>query len=163
MLAGAYGEIRRIARAVVSRSGPVQLEPTELANEAVIRLILSSTTFENQGHMLATAARALRQSMIDELRKSGAAKRLAPSAITMALGSGQPVVSLELLDEAIRQLQTVSAESARIVELRFMLGMTIDEAAQAMAISPRTLKRKWAAARAWLHGNLRDRADGVTV
>lgn len=159
MLAGAYDEIRRIARGIVGRGGPVQLDPTELAHEAAIKLMLSAGVYDNKGHMLATAARALRQTLIDEMRKASAAKRLAPGPITIALIQGHPPLTLEWLDEAVRELEAIAPENARLVELRFMLGMTIEESAVALGISPRTVKRKWAATRAWLQDMLARHAD----
>jgi len=161
MLADAYADIRRIARGIVRRGGPMQLDPTELANEAAIRLMVSAGRFETQGHMLATAARALRQSLIDEMRKVNAAKRMAPGALTMALMNDQPPLTLEWLDDAVRELEAVSPENARLVELRFMLGLTIEEAAAALDVSPRTVKRKWTATRAWLQAMLAESRDAL--
>lgn len=161
MLAGAYDDIRRIARGIVGRGGPMQLDPTELANEAAIRLMVSSGVFETRGHMLATAARALRQTLIDELRKASAAKRMAPGAITMALVHDHPPLTLEWLDEAVQKLEAISPENARLVELRFMLGLTIEETASVLDTSPRSVKRKWMATRAWLQAALADSADAA--
>jgi RNA polymerase sigma factor (TIGR02999 family) len=154
--ADCYEEMRRIARRVLtSASDRHLLQPTELAHEAAIRLLaLDSATFECRAHMLAIAARITRRALIDEARASRAKKRQTPSLLTLWPGEARKEVLLEDLDEALVGLAAVSADHARIVELRFMLGLTVDEAAVAEGIAPRTVKRRWAAARAWLQQRL---------
>ena len=129
-------------------------QPTELANEAAIRLIRSNlrdVRVKDQGHLLAVSARMMRQLIIDEARKAMSAKRHVPALMT-AWPSDDLVglINLSDLDLALTALATLSPTRAEIVELRFMMGMTVEETAAAMGMSERTIKRQWQAARAWL-------------
>jgi RNA polymerase sigma factor (TIGR02999 family) len=128
------------------------LQPTELANEAAVRLVranLSGAT--NQGHLLAIAARTMRQILVDEARRSAAAKRSAPPIVTQWPGGDRDaLVDMADMDEALAALAAISPERAEIVELRFMLGMTVEETAAATGVPERTVKRRWQSARAWL-------------
>jgi RNA polymerase sigma factor (TIGR02999 family) len=143
--------MRRVARRLVSGDGmEAALAPTDLANEAVVRLIQSrSLAASDQGHMLAIAAQTMRRILIDEARKARAAKRQMPSLMTTWPG-GASLIGIEDLDHALEALAQFSAEHARIVELRFSLGMSVEETARATGIPERTVKRRWQAARAWL-------------
>jgi RNA polymerase sigma factor (TIGR02999 family) len=164
MLADCYGEMRRIARGLLAGDAlKAVYQPTELANEAVLRL-LDATAIEvsGRGHLLACAARTMRRTLIDESRKQAAAKRRRPELVTsIPGGGGGDLIPLERLDEALAALARHSPEHAEIVELRFSLGMTVEEAAAATGLAERTLKRRWQAARTWLqdyldHGPKRD-------
>ncbi len=153
MLARCYGEMRLMARRIMSANGLGRvLQPTELANESAIRLIRANLSGAvDQGHLLAIAARTMRQILIDEARRASSAKRSAPMLLTRWPGGEQePSVSIVGIDEALAALAAISPERAQIVELRFMLGMTVEETAAAMGIPGRTIKRRWQAARAWL-------------
>jgi RNA polymerase sigma factor (TIGR02999 family) len=86
--------------------------------------------------------------MVDEIRKKRSAKRQAPTVIIEV--DSTPGVDVEALDAALDKLATLDAEQARLVELRFFGGLTVEETAEAMSISPATVKRHWAIARAWL-------------
>ena len=153
MLADCYQDMRRIARAIMAGdSMRLKLQPTDLVNEAALRLIQSMPAgIADRGHMLALAARTMRRVLIDEVRRHRAAKRVAPQVLTQFPGgAAEEVVDVEDLDRALVALGSFSAEHARVVELRFTLGMSVEETAQATGMAERTVKRRWQAARAWL-------------
>lgn len=151
-LAECYEEMRRMARRVLSSpSDRLLLQPTELAHETVIRLLaIDPSQFGSRAHLLATAARITRRALIDEARAARALKRRAPSLLTLWPDEPASALPLDVLDDALAALVAVSADHARIVELRFSLGMTVEETAASEGLSVRTVKRRWAAARAWL-------------
>jgi RNA polymerase sigma factor (TIGR02999 family) len=157
VLAACYGEMRLMARRIMGGNalGRV-LQPTELANEAAIRLIRANMeTVKDQGHLLAVAARTMRQVLVDEARRGASAKRHAPTLMTLWPGGDVAApVDLGDLDQAMAALAALSPARAEIVELRFMLGMTVEETAAATGIPERTVKRHWQAARAWLLAHL---------
>ena len=154
LLDDCYAEMRRTARALVNGdngAAQILMQPTDLAHDAAIRLLrLDTIEVKDRGHMLALAARVMRQSMIDELRRARAAKRQTPSLLTEWPSAHTPHVELDVLDDALRALAEVSAEHAEIVELRFSLGLTVEETAALTGLNPRTVKRRWQASRAWL-------------
>ena len=157
LLASCYDDVRRIARGIVARDGPNRpLQATELANEAAIRLIgLDRMEIRGKAHMLAMAARTMRRIMIDEARKGAAAKRHAPTMVTRWPDDpASNLIDIGDLDRALDALGAVSPEHAEVVELRFMLGLTVEEAARASGLAERTVKRRWQAARAWLLDHL---------
>jgi RNA polymerase sigma factor (TIGR02999 family) len=161
LLADCYEEMRRVARSMLAREGDIFLQPTDLAHEAAIRLMgLHRIQVNGSGHMLALAARVMRQAMIDEIRRARSAKRRVPATLTSWPGSARHV-ELDVLDDALRALAEVSTEHAEIVELRFSLGLTIEEAADAIGISARSVKRRWQAARTWLQHYLE--TDGTVA
>lgn len=157
LLAACYDETRRIARRIIAGDGAkVPMQATELANEAAIRLMgLDRMTIKDRGHMLAMAARTMRRILIDEARKGGAAKRHAPTFVTRwPDGDDSGLVDIVDLDRALVALDAVSPEHAQVIELRFMLGLSVEEAAASSGLSARTIKRRWQAARAWLLDHL---------
>lgn len=159
LLAACYDDIRRIARRIISRDGPHKpLQATELANEAAIRLMgVDRMEVRGKGHMLAMAARTMRRVLIDEARKGGSAKRRAPTLITRWPDEiARELVNIEDLDRGLEALGVVSHEHAQVVELRFMLGLTVEETSRAIGVAERTVKRRWQAARAWLLDYLGD-------
>lgn len=157
LLAACYDDVRRIARRVIARDGMNRaLQATELANEAAIRLMgVDRMEIKGKAHMLAMAARTMRRILIDEARKGSAAKRRAPTFITIWPDDpSNNLIDVGDLDRALVALDAHSPEHAQIVELRFMLGLTVEEAALASGIPERTIKRRWQAARAWLLDHL---------
>jgi RNA polymerase sigma factor (TIGR02999 family) len=158
LLAACYEDMRRVARSIMASDGMrAKLQPTDLANEAALRLIKSMPgDVADKGHMLAIAGKTMRRVLIDEARRWGAAKRLQPAICTSFPGGGfrEEVVEVEDLDRALEALERYSAEHARVVELRFSLGMTVEETARATGLPERTVKRRWQAARAWLYDYL---------
>jgi RNA polymerase sigma factor (TIGR02999 family) len=151
-----YDELRRIARNQVRRERPGQtLQPTALVHEAWLRLMSSrGLSAENRAHFLGIAANAMRQILVERARARNAQKRAGKRhRVTLDAGmlrdAGRPI-DIEALDEALTRLAESQPEYARIVELRFFAGLTVDEAAQILKISPATLKRRWTLAKAWL-------------
>ena len=157
MLAACYADMRRIARRIMAHDQVRRvLQPTELANEAAIRLLRANLKdVHDQGHMLALAARNMRQVLIDEARKRLADKRQAVGMMTLWPDDNQHrMIDVEDLDRALAALATYSPEHAQIVELRFMLGLSLEETIKASGLSQRTVSRRWQAARLWLLDHL---------
>jgi RNA polymerase sigma factor (TIGR02999 family) len=154
--AEAYAEMRRAARRMLSGDRQrLAFDPTELAHDAFLRLIQSDAAQANdQAHALALGARTMRRILIDEVRRASAAKRHIPTVLPTILGGTRATIDVEALDAALKALEAVSPEHATIVELRFSLGMTVEETAAALGVAPRTVKRRWQSARAWLHDHL---------
>jgi RNA polymerase sigma factor (TIGR02999 family) len=151
-----YDELRRIAAGYMRRERPGQtLQATALVNEAFIRLASEQPrSFVNRQHFLAIAALSMRQILVQRARARKAAKRGgAPRRVTLgeALAPTRPPdVDMLALDEALTRLASIDQQQARIVELRYFAGLTIEETAEVVGISPATVKREWAMARAWL-------------
>lgn len=153
LLAAVYDDVRRVARRLLAGDSQRRaLQPTELANEAALRLIgLDRMAIRDGGHMLALAAQTMRRILIDEGRKAGSAKRQPPPMLTRWPDDPHhQLIDLHDLDRALTALDAVSPEHAQAVELRFMLGLTVEEACAASGVPERTLKRRWQTARAWL-------------
>ena len=151
-----YDELRRIAARYISRERPGQtLQATALVNEAFVRLAAErARSFANRTHFLAIAALSMRQILVQRSRARRAAKRGgAPERVTLderLVASEAQSIDVLALDEALTRLATFDAEQARIVELRYFGGLTVEETAEAVGVSPATVKRQWAMARAWL-------------
>lgn len=150
-----YAELRRVAAAYLRRERPGQtLQPTALVNEAYVRLAGQHPRFQNRAHFCAIAANAMRQILVERARARGAQKRGGGAPrITLneqLAANPEPPVDLDALDEALTRLAALDAQQARIVELRFFGGLSIEETADALDVSPATIKRHWAVARAWL-------------
>src|ERR1043166_7284108 len=158
-----YDELRRIAAAYMRRERPGQtLQATALVHEAYLRLAGAGTPWKNKQHFIGIAARSMRQILVERARARGAQKRWAEldrvsMTDSLAIAADQEGM-LPALDEALTRLEAIDAEQARIVELRFFVGLSIEETADALDMSPATLKRRWSLARAWLHRELTDRA-----
>jgi RNA polymerase sigma factor (TIGR02999 family) len=154
-----YHELRRLAAAYLRRERPGQtLQATALVHEAYLRLAGAGSPWQDKRHFVGIAARSMRQILVERARARGAQKRWAGLdrvSLTDALALvGQQDAMLPALDEALDRLEQVDAEQARIVELRFFAGLSIEETADALGMSPATLKRRWSLARAWLHREL---------
>lgn len=157
-----YDELRRIAAAYMRRERPGQtLQPTALVHEAYLRLAHAGTPWHDKRHFVGIAARSMRQILVERARARGAQKRWAGlnrvSLSDSLAVAADPESMLPALDEALARLETIDAEQARIVELRYFAGLTIEETAEALGISPATLKRRWSLARAWLFRELSER------
>jgi RNA polymerase sigma-70 factor (ECF subfamily) len=154
-----YDELRRVAAAYMRRERPGQtLQATALVHEAYLRLAAAGTPWHDKRHFVAIAARSMRQILVERARARGAQKRWAglnrvSLSDTLAVAA-EPETMLPALDEALDRLERLDPEQARIVELRFFAGLSIEEAAEALGISPATLKRRWSLARAWLYREL---------
>ena len=151
-----YDELRRIAAGYISRERPGQtLQATALVNEAFVRLASERPRpFANRQHFVAIAALSMRQILVQRARARKAAKRGgAPVRVTLQedLASAEaPDIDVLALDEALTRLAALDPEQARIVELRYFGGLTVEETAEVIGVSPATVKREWAMARAWL-------------
>jgi RNA polymerase sigma factor (TIGR02999 family) len=159
-----YDELRRIAARYLRGERPGQtLEPTALVNEAFVRLAAERPReFQNRTHFLAIAALSMRQILVQRARARRAIKRGgAPERVTLderlspadpnqaAFGAARDV-ELIALDDALTKLETFDPELVRLVELRHFGGLTVEETAEALGISPASVKRHWGVARAWL-------------
>jgi RNA polymerase sigma factor (TIGR02999 family) len=156
LLPDVYQELRRLAATYIRRERPGQtLQPTALVHEAYLRLMKDRPDrWQNRAHFCAIAAHSMRQILIERARARGAQKRGgAQPRVTfdeaLVAGGGQSF-DLLALEEALQRLARLDPEQARLVELRFFGGLTVEETAEAMSISPATVKRHWAVARAWL-------------
>jgi len=151
LLASVYDELRRASARMLRREvAYLTLQPTEIVNEAVMRVMnLDRMAWNDRQHMFATCSRLLRQAMLDAIRKRRAAKRQMPTLGLMIEDAG-PAIDVERLDAALRRLEELSPDLARIVELRFFVGLTVEEIAAVTGQSDRTVKRRWQTARLWL-------------
>jgi RNA polymerase sigma factor (TIGR02999 family) len=150
-----YRELRRLAAGYIRREQPGQtLQATALVHEAYLRLAEAGTAWNDRKHFIGIAARSMRQILVDRARARGAQKRwggMNRVSLTDALvKANDEVAMLPALDEALSKLEAIDPEQARVVELRYFVGLTNEEAADALQISVATLKRRWALARAWL-------------
>jgi RNA polymerase sigma factor (TIGR02999 family) len=166
-----YEELRQLAAHKLAQETPGQtLQPTALVHEAYLRLVGDERVahWGNRGHFFAAAAEAMRRILVDNARRKQSQKHggglarqeLDPDQITA------PEVREDLLalDEALTKLAVANPPAAQLVQLRYFAGVSIPEAAQTLAISPRSADRLWAYARAWLHqemaGDAPDSAAG---
>lgn len=149
-----YAELRKVAGANLRREAPGHtLQPTALVNEAYLRLA-PTCSFENRRHFFAAAAEAMRRILVDHARKRRSGKR--GGGLERVTLSGVEVSSQDrgldviAVDAALTELAAAKPRLAELVNLRCFAGMSIEEAAGALEISPATAKRDWAFARAWL-------------
>ncbi|MDH4063875.1 MAG: ECF-type sigma factor [Acidobacteriota bacterium] len=156
-----YDELHRLAAAYMRRERPGQtIQATALVHEAYLRLLGEPhTRWQNRAHFCAIAARSMRQILVERARARGRLKRAGDQQrVTLSdeIAGAHPssAIDVEALDEALTRLGAMDADLARLVELRYFGGLSIEETAAAMSISPATAKRRWTAARAWLRREL---------
>ncbi|MDQ3997497.1 MAG: ECF-type sigma factor [Gemmatimonadota bacterium] len=161
-----YPELKRIARRQLGREGLGQtLQTTELVHEAYLRLVdQTQVTRRGRAYFFAASARAMRQVLIDRARRRRAIKRGGGQA-ALDLDEGSIAVDafadgLVDLDAALDELTRLSPRQVRVVECRYFGGMSVEQTAEALGISPRTVKNDWALARAWLYSALRGSVGG---
>jgi RNA polymerase sigma-70 factor, ECF subfamily len=149
-----YNELRRLAASFLNREHAVSLQTTELVHEAYFKLTeQKKVDWENRGQFFAIAAQAMRRILIDAARQR---KALKYEAEKVSLNDS-PTISVEMnqdlleLDDALHELEKLDEQHCRIVELRYFTGLTIEETAEVLKISPSTVKREWTIARAWLY------------
>jgi len=156
-----YDELRRIAAAHLSRERTNHtLQPTALANEAYLKLVdQHRAQWKDRAHFLAVAAEAIRRILIDHARTHRAAKRgHGEHRLTLSFASDVPGpttdVDLLALEDALEKLAQLSPRQAKVVEMRFFAGLDVEQTAEALDVSPRTVKGDWRVARAWLQQEL---------
>ncbi|HKB03281.1 MAG TPA: ECF-type sigma factor [Gemmataceae bacterium] len=157
-----YDELRKLAATRLAREAPGQtLDATALVHEAYLRLVGSGANgsgFDSRGHFFAAAAEAMRRILIDQARRKqadkhgGGRQRLDVLDAELAVDSGGD--DLFAVNDALTRLAAVEPQAARLVELRFFAGLTVEQAATALEIPERTAYRHWAYARAWLRREL---------
>jgi RNA polymerase sigma factor (TIGR02999 family) len=159
-----YGELRHIAERMLRREGAAHtLQPTALLHEAWFKLAGSpSLATATREQYLGTAAKAMRQVLVDYARRRRASKRGGDMPV-VTLGSDVHAVSIPLedlltLDDALARLAQYDERLARVVEMRFFAGLEEEEVARTLGVTTRTVQRDWVKARAWLHSELEDRA-----
>lgn len=156
-----YQELRRIARAQLGRDGHGRtLEPTALVHEAFMRLIEQRVmTWQNRSHFLGIAAQIMRRIAVDHARARNAAKRGGDNErvtlLTNIRDQREDTPDVLALDTALLALAKASERQAKIVELRYFGGLSLEETAEALAISSATVKREWTVARVFLARELR--------
>jgi RNA polymerase sigma factor (TIGR02999 family) len=153
-----YAELRRIARLKLGgERGGHTLQPTALVHEAWLRLMRQhGADWQNRGQFFAIATQAMRRILVDHARRRQAAKRGAGERmedvdeLADVLASPVPDEQLVALDAALERLATMDERQAKVVELRFFGGLSVEETAEILDLSPTTVKREWATARLWL-------------
>lgn len=161
LLALVYDHLHNMARVRMAdeRLGHT-LQPTALVHETYLRLFADQPpAWENRFHFFSAAAEAMRRILIDRARRRDRQKRGGDQQkvdLDSAIGSYEPPAEeLLALDEALTRLESIDPQMAQVVKLRYFAGLTIDETAQALQASPRTVSRLWTHARTWLHSELR--------
>lgn len=156
-----YGELHRIANSYMRREQRQDhtLQATALVNETYLQLFGSrQREWDNRAHFFSSAARAMRRVLVDHARGHRAVKRmgnLKRVGLDRALDeAGRPPNEILAIDSALDRLALLDARQARVVELRFFAGLSVEETAKVEGISPKTVKRDWALARAWLANEL---------
>ena len=156
-----YDELKRLAKSYMRRERPDHtLQATALVNEAYLKLVKQhAVNWQGRSHFFGIAAQLMRRILIDHARghlreKRGGDKQVLPLDEALVF-SPEHSEELVKLDEALQRLSKLDARQSRIVELRFFGGLSVDETAQFLGISPKTVKRDWSVAKAWLHGELR--------
>ena len=155
-----YKELHRLATSYMRRErGDHTLQPTALINEAYLRLIGGTTNFQNRAHFIGFAAHVMRHVLVDHARAHKAGMRggnlrrveLEEGIAISKERSGEILV----LDEALNELEKVSPRQAKVVELRYFAGLSVEEIASMLEITPRSVEREWASARIWLFERMR--------
>jgi len=161
LLPTVYSELRGLAARHLRHERPDHtLQTTALVNEAYLRLVgQRRRNLRDRAHFFALAAQVMRRILVDHARrrragKRGAGQEVLPLGASVAIASDVDVVAL---DDALVRLASVDARQSRIVELRFFGGLSVDQTSNVIGVSPATVKRDWAAARAWLYREIANR------
>lgn len=158
-----YDELRTLAARRLQREAPGQtLDATSLVHEAYLRLLGDGTpTWENRAHFFGAAALAMRRILVERSRrirsgKHGGGRQRVPltDLDVAAVGPDADAIDFVALDAALQRMEREDERVARIVMLRFFAGLSIEETAQALDMSPSSVKREWACARAWLYDEI---------
>ncbi len=158
-----YAELRRQAARYLRRERPGHtLQTTALIHEAYLRLIdQRDVRWQNRAHFFAISAQLMRRILVDHARSRQAAKRggsnvKLPLEEAMIVSDGKEI-DLVVLDEALERLAAIDPQQSRVVELRFFSGLSVEETAEVLGVSPRTVKRDWNVAKAWLRREISER------
>lgn len=161
-----YAELKSIARRKMAAEKPGQtLQATALVHEAFLRLVGDGSEFDSRGHFFAAAAEAMRRILIEQARRKsrqkhgGDQRRTETPLEDISIDAGQSADMLDL-DAALTELESLDEAMASVVKLRYFAGLTVEETAAALGISPRAVNRQWTAARAWLTQALGRRDNG---
>jgi RNA polymerase sigma-70 factor, ECF subfamily len=155
-----YDELKQMARRFMRRERPDHtLETTALVHEAYLKLVHQRRTdWQSRSHFFGIAAQVMRRILLDYARghlreKRGGEKQIIPlnEALNFSVEQSEELVKL---DEALERLSALDPRQSKIVELRFFGGLSVEETSEVLGISPKTVKRDWAVAKAWLHGEL---------
>ena len=150
-----YDELRKIASSYLSqeRSGHT-IQTSDLVHEAYLRLANADVSWQNRAHFFGIAARSMRQILVDYARRRNAEKRgggmTRVSLSESVLVLDEDFSRLLMLDDALRRLEQVDARLCKVVELRYFSGLTVEETAEVLSVSPRTVENDWNLAKAWL-------------
>lgn len=156
-----HAELKQLARRYMKRERVNHtLQTSALINEAYLRLInQKQVQWQNRTHFFAIASQLMRRVLVDHARTRGYAKRGGAvhniSFDETAIASSERAAQLIALDEALDNLAKIDPRQSRIVEMRFFGGLSIEETAEALSLSPATIKREWNAAKAWLYKEIR--------
>ena len=161
-----YDELRKLARGYMAREkrGPQTLQATALVNEAYLRLMKEKAhAWRNRAHFCAIAANAMREILVEKARAKAAKKRggsRARVSFTEEIASPEESsIDLLSLHQALENLEKLDPKLARIVELRFFGGLTVEETAEVIGSSPVTVKRNWSMAKAWLKKEMEEHRE----
>ena len=153
-----YDELHRMARRYLAgERSNITLQATALVNEVCLRLLgWDKTHWKNRGHFFGVSAQMMRRVLVDIARRRLAERRGGGGAVRVPLddvdvAAREPDADLVAVDEALERLAIEDPRKARVVELRFFGGLSVDETADALGVSPRTVHNDWAFARAWLY------------
>jgi RNA polymerase sigma factor (TIGR02999 family) len=160
-----YQELRRLASYYLRRERPGHtLQTSALVNEAYIRLVdYKRMRWQNRAHFFAVAAQAMRRILVEHARKRNFAKR-GGGAVRVSLDEAETVsqkqaTDLIALDDALASLEEIDPRKSRIVELRYIAGLNIEETAEVLSVSTATVEREWRSAKAWLYKSI---SEGTT-
>ncbi|MEW6211215.1 MAG: sigma-70 family RNA polymerase sigma factor [Acidobacteriota bacterium] len=150
-----YDELRRVAQRQMARQASGHtLQTTALVNEAYTRLVkLNQAEWQDRAHFFAVCSKIMRRILVDRFRRHRRHPLISLDEVEMALPG--PDIDLLALDEALSRLEALNERQSQIVELRFFGGLTEEEVAEVLKVSPSTVKRDWQKARAWLYRELR--------
>ena len=159
-----YSELREFGRTLMKRQAPGQtLQATALVHEAYAKLVKSEDPgWDGKGHFFASAARAMREILVDQARRKAASKHggeLQRDEFSEDLPIDSPVENILALDEVLKKLEEASPMKGQIVNLRFFAGLTMQEIATELGTSKSTIEREWRFIRAWLYKELDDSTD----
>src|SRR5689334_13443272 len=165
LIPAVYQELRHMAERYLRSENPGHtLQPTALVHEAYLRLIdQTQVTWQNRAHFFGVAAQMMRRILVDHARtkhrtKRGGSERTISLEEVLDIGSGK-TADLVALDEALKSLADIDQRKSQVVEMRFFGGMSVDETAAALDVSPQTVMRDWRLAKAWLYKELKRESE----